>query len=160
MSDFTSTAQKIEENINQKIGQDKSAMDRVVAAGMKVMFSQQTHKYMTEILDKPGELGDKLALGIIDLMQLLFVQSKGAIPPQVIIPAATILFLRAGEFVEKTEGGMNDDVVIESLKLISAGVVRRLQKLSQGKDEGATQQDQQTQQAQPTQPAGLINKGV
>lgn len=159
MEDFTSKSVAIEKAVYEKIDPaDKGALERVVIAGQKFMFAQETHKYMTEILDKPGELSDRLGMGMVDLMLILIGQSKGRMPPQVIIPAATILLAKAGEFIEQTDGGMDTKVFGEALKLMIAGLKKKLEQMSQG--------DQQQQPAaQPTeqpaaQPAGLINQGA
>lgn len=154
MDDFSKKADSIEKEIYKKISPaDKGALERVVLAGQKFMFSEKTHKYMAEILDKPGELADKLALGIVDLMTILMAQSKGQMPPQVILPAVTILLARAGEFIEKTDGSMDTKIFGEALKLAVAGI----------KSKTEQPQQPQTPREAPAQSApsgGLINQGA
>lgn len=127
---FAETGEQYIEAVYQKLPpKDKGAVERAVVAGMKIMFSPQTHKYMLETLSGDGELSAKLSTGIIQLVILLHQKTKGAIPMNVMMPAAAILLVRAGEYVDKTEGGMNMDVFGESLKLMVAGVTREVQKM-------------------------------
>ena len=75
---------------------------RVVLAGMKVMFSKETHSTMIEELNKPGAMGKKLGEGIAGLMLLLFQQSRKTMPPQLLIPAGTYLLAQAADFAKKS----------------------------------------------------------
>lgn len=81
----------------------QNAYDRVVLAGMKVMFDKQTHQMMLDEMNKPGAIDDKLSQGIIGLMLMLWKQSNQTMPPQVIIPAAIELLMQAADFVEKSK---------------------------------------------------------
>lgn len=80
----------------------QEAYDRVVIAGMKVMFSKESHKLMLDELQKKGPIGQKLGMGIAGLMLLLFKESNETIPPQVIIPAGVNLLSRAADFIRKS----------------------------------------------------------
>src|SRR5512139_436096 len=103
MEDFTKQSAEYEKHLNDKVApEDRESLARIVLAGQKVMFSEQTHKYMVEMLDKPGDMSGKLAYGIVELMGLLVEQSKGKIPPQLIIPAGSLLLLKACEFIART----------------------------------------------------------
>ena len=81
----------------------QEAYERVVIAGMKVMFSKESHKLMLDELQKEGPVGQKLGMGIAGLMLLLVKESNGTIPPEVIIPAGINLLTRAADFVRKTK---------------------------------------------------------
>lgn len=81
----------------------QEAYERVVIAGMKVMFSKESHKLMLDELKKEGPIGQKLGMGIAGLMLLLVKESNSTIPPEVIIPAGINLLTRAADFVRKTE---------------------------------------------------------
>lgn len=80
----------------------QEAYDRVVIAGMKVMFSKESHKLMLDELQKEGPIAQKLGMGIAGLMLLLFKESNETIPPQVIIPAGVNLLSRAADFIRKS----------------------------------------------------------
>jgi hypothetical protein len=81
----------------------QEAYERVVIAGMKVMFSKESHKLMLDEFQKEGPLGQKLGTGIAGLMLLLVKESNGTIPPEVIIPAGINLLTRAADFIRKSE---------------------------------------------------------
>jgi hypothetical protein len=90
----------------------QEAYERVVIAGMKVMFSKESHDFMLRQLQQGGTLGEKLGKGVAGLLLVLFKQSNETIPPQVIIPAGVELVAQAADFLK--EAGMekptNDDI--------------------------------------------------
>lgn len=81
----------------------QEAYERVVIAGMKVMFSKESHKLMLDELQKEGPVGQKLGMGIAGLMLLLVKESNSTIPPEVIIPAGINLLTRAADFIRKSQ---------------------------------------------------------
>jgi hypothetical protein len=81
----------------------QEAYERVVIAGMKVMFSKESHKLMLDELQKEGPVGQKLGTGIAGLMLLLVKESNGTLPPEVIIPAGINLLTRAADFIRKSK---------------------------------------------------------
>lgn len=83
----------------------KDAYNRVVMAGMKIMFSQETHQFMLQQLDGPEPLAQKLGEGIGMLMMMIHGESNGTIPPYTIFPAGQNLMLQAIEFIQ--EGGVD-----------------------------------------------------
>lgn len=80
----------------------QNAYERVVVAGMKLMFSKETHKYMLKQLESDAPMSEKLGNGIAELMIALFLQSNRTMPPQVIIPAGTELVVQAADFIKKS----------------------------------------------------------
>jgi hypothetical protein len=76
---------------------------RVVIAGMKVMFSDESHHLLEKELQGPGTTEEKLGRGLAGLMLLLFKQSNKTLPPQVIIPAGIELMMNAVEYFQKTD---------------------------------------------------------
>ena len=77
----------------------QNAYDRVVTAGMKVMFSKESHRAMLQEIQRPGPLDKRLGRGIAGLMLMLFKESNGSIPPSVIIPAGVKLLMEAVDFL-------------------------------------------------------------
>lgn len=124
--------------------QDRGTIERAVQAGGKVMFSAQTHKYFLEIMDSEGDMAAKLGVGIVQLMMLMHQQTKGKIPLNVWTPAASILLVTAMEFVEKTEGGMDMELFGKALKIMIAGLVKKVKEIT-----GQSDQQQPQQPAQP-----------
>jgi len=80
----------------------KPMYDKVILSGMRIMFSKGSHQLLVDQLQKEGPLAEKISAGIVALMYMLWTQSNKSIPPQLIIPAATALTLRAFDYVQKT----------------------------------------------------------
>lgn len=152
-SGFMAEGEKYIETVYQKITPaDKGAVERAVAAGGKVMFSAETHKYMTQILDGEGDIPTKLGYGITQLMVILFKQSGGNLPMNVWAPAGSILLVRAMEFVDKTDGGMSMEIFSEALKTMLAGMKIKVNEII-SKNQPNGQATEQPQAAQPSTPA-------
>jgi len=90
----------------------QKAYDRVVIAGMKVMFSKESHRVMLQEIQRPGPLDQRLGKGIAGLMLMLFKESNGSIPPNVIIPAGVKLLMEAVDFLRDSglEKPTNSDI--------------------------------------------------
>jgi hypothetical protein len=95
-------AETIKENIKMP-PEFQEAYERVVIAGMKVMFSKESHKLMLDELQKEGPVGQKLGMGIAGLMLLLFKESNQTLPPEVILPAGIELLMQAADFIRNTK---------------------------------------------------------
>ena len=105
------TQESISSNIKMPPELQK-AYDKVVIAGMKVMFSKETHRIMLKELQRGGPLADRLGKGIAGLMLLLFKESNETMPPAVIIPAGLELLMQAVDFLRKAglEKVTNQDI--------------------------------------------------
>ena len=92
----------VSENINvpPKL---QEAYERVVIAGMKVMYSKESHRLMLKELQKEGPLDQRLGKGIAGLILLLFKESNATMPPEVIIPAGVKLLMEAVDFMRNTK---------------------------------------------------------
>jgi hypothetical protein len=82
----------------------QEAFSRVVAAGMRVMFSEQTHDMMIEQLQQEGDFAQNVGNAIAGLMLLLFEKSNKTMPGEVIIPAGIYLLAQGADFIEKVTG--------------------------------------------------------
>lgn len=109
-------------------GNQGAQLDKIVLAGKKVMFSEQSHKMFLEQLDGSGTVAQKLGQGVAGLMGLLWQESRQSLPPQLLIPAGMVLVAVAADFLR--QGGMDvtdEDVAggIEALvtALLQAGGV-------------------------------------
>lgn len=80
----------------------QNAYERVVVAGMKMMFSKETNKYFLQVLEGKGSMAEKLGNGVAELVLMLFMQSNKTMPPQVIVPAGTELVVQAADFIKKS----------------------------------------------------------
>lgn len=105
------TLESVKQNI-QMPPELQEAYERVVIAGMKVMFDKSTHRAMLREITKPGPMGDKLGQGVAGLLLMLFQESNKTMPPAVMIPAGVELVMQAADFVRRAELGTvtNDDI--------------------------------------------------
>ena len=151
---------KVEQGIEGQIKPDmKNAFDRIVVAGMKVMFDEQTHNMMVEQLNADDIVGS-VAEGITKLMGILYKESKEKMPIPAAIPASIVLMTKALDFAERTMGvQLTPDLVAEVTQATTESVLQAfgitkemvaqiVQQSQQGKGPGQSQ-------AQP-QPKGLI----
>jgi hypothetical protein len=96
-------------DISDKISKDipsnyQEAFARVIKAGMKVMFSEETHQFMIKELQKEGELSERIGEAVAGLMLLLYMQSNKTMPQEVIIPAGIYLLGQGAQFLEEVTG--------------------------------------------------------
>lgn len=90
----------------------QEAYDRVVVAGMKIMFSKETHRIMLKEMQKQGPVAQRLGQGIAGLMLIMVKESNDTMPPQIIIPAGIELMMQAVDFMKKTDMAQptNEDI--------------------------------------------------
>jgi hypothetical protein len=81
----------------------QEAYDRVVVAGMKIMFSKETHGVMLKEMQKEGPVAQRLGQGVAGLMLVMVKESNETMPPQIIIPAGVELLMQAVDFMKKTD---------------------------------------------------------
>ena len=97
--------QKIISGIEAKIKPaDMDAYQRIVAAGMKVMFSQATHALMVKALQSGPDPSQAVGSGIANLIAVLFKESNQTMPLKEAIPASVTLMAHALDYAEKTMG--------------------------------------------------------
>lgn len=80
--------------------------ERVVLAGYKVLFSDETHDAIVDQLAGDGPIAQRVGEGITRILGMLFTESNGTIPPEVIVPAGIELTVAASDFLIK--GGLED----------------------------------------------------
>lgn len=81
---------------------DKQSYDKIVLAGMKVLFSKETHAQMMKGVP---EAPDKLQFaveGIIGLLGILYKESRNTMPIGPMIFAGQSLLMEALDFMEQT----------------------------------------------------------
>lgn len=131
----------------------KSAYERIVLAGMKVMFDKNTHEMAMQALQGDGPIEQRLAKGISDLMTILWKQSNGSMPPQLIVPAAIELMLEAADFInESGSEQINEQQLGEAMRLTVGATLQRFGVNEQNR--GAIEAEARKQEGQ--KPAGLI----
>lgn len=93
----------------------QEAYNKVVIAGMKVMFDPATHQMAMKAIEGDGPVGDRVGKGIAGLIATLFKKSNNTIPPQVILPATVALTMQACDFMKKTGQQIADKDVGEAV---------------------------------------------
>lgn len=162
--------QEISNNIADSIPKEfQEAFARVVQAGMKIMFSEDTHDIMIQELQKEGDISENIGNGIAALMSLLYEKSNGTMPQEVIIPAGIYLLSKGAEFIEEVTGqditpniiSEATDILVE--KLVGAAGVPP-DKFRQGfetaaQDAGGEQEqgEQSEQEEENPQGGGLLS---
>ena len=80
----------------------KGIYDKAVLSGMRIMFDKKSHQAMLDQLEKGGDMAANIADGVVGLTYLLFQQSNKTLPPQIMVPLALTLTLRAFEFLQQS----------------------------------------------------------
>lgn len=84
--------QKTQQAIVAKVPPDKmNAFQRIVKAGTIVMDEPKMHEMILNQLNGPGDPAELVGAGTAKLLGILFNQSKGTMPMEAAIPAATVL---------------------------------------------------------------------
>lgn len=77
--------------------ESKDAVDRVVAAGTKMMYAPEMRQHLQEAVQSQDPVPKKLAENTVGLMLLLDQKSQGKIPLDAMFPAAMELLGEAAE---------------------------------------------------------------
>ena len=133
----------------------QEAYDRVVLAGMKVLFDKSTNAKVMKALDGEGPLSKRLGVGIAGLMATLFKQSNNTIPPQVLIPAGTNLLMQAVDFLRKTGKEQVDNQTIGEAMQVMVNTVLDMFGVDPAKLRGALDQFDQSRSQQAAQQMGV-----
>lgn len=80
----------------------RDAFERVVLAGMKVLYSKDMQPEIQQQLAEPGPMWKKLGEGIAKLMTILDQQAGKGLPQQIVIPAAIELVHEYTDFLNRT----------------------------------------------------------
>lgn len=134
MSKLTITEATIEKHIMEKAPpQAQSIIKRVYLAGMKLIFSPQTHGQMMDEFAKQmqqsNDLAGNLGTDIAHIMLILFQQSKGTMPQGALIPAGAMLLAKTCEYLAETNQAQVDDAVFaNALHLMSVALMSKFDK--------------------------------
>lgn len=96
--------------------ENAEALERVVLAGTKVMYDPKVFPTFAEALKGGGPLPQVMATQAVGLLKILMDKSRGAIPKNVLIPAAVALMVEMGDFIVKaglgkpTQGDMQNAI--------------------------------------------------
>jgi hypothetical protein len=136
-------------------------INKVVHAGEKVMYAPETRKELMAALGD-GSNPESIGSGIAKVLAVLFHKSKGTLPMQVGVPAATLLLLEALQFVEDAgKAKVTPEMLAECTKAMGSAVLQmfgitpdKLQAMfSQGDSQGAPAG---AAPPQPAAPGGIV----
>jgi hypothetical protein len=91
---------------------------RVVAAGKKILYSEQMAPQIVELLRGEGDMGQKLGQGVSALMGILVEKSNGTMPPQILIPAGIELVAEAGAMLKESGAPVTDADIAEGVAVL------------------------------------------
>lgn len=112
----------------------QEAYERVVLAGMKLLFSKETNKAAVQLMqEQDGDLAERLGKSIAGLLAEMFRKSNNTMPPQVIIPAGVELLMQAADFIRKSGlEPINNQVIGDAMDVMVTTVLQMF-KLDPGK---------------------------
>lgn len=138
----------------------KKAYERVLQAGIKLMFDPRTREQTMQMIASPGDPVQKIAQGVGSVMLALYQQSNGTMPQQIIIPVALELVMHVVEVVREAGAEVTDaqvgDAMEQTINFIAQkfGIdPNQIEQMASGK--------QPTSPApEPQQPAGMVAQGA
>ena len=164
--DLDALKKKIDASIPKEY---KRGYNQTMAAGMKLMFSDQTYGEMKDYINgiqSPDQIPDAVAHGIIKAMSILMNESKGRLPIESSAAAAQGLMTQALEYLQQVKGvPITNEILAATTQLTNQGMMHLLKQYSglddqqfeailQGKAKDLIQQDlQQGGQPPVEQPA-------
>jgi hypothetical protein len=151
---------KTEDQISAKVPpQFQSAYQRIVLAGEKVLYSDQTRQMVLGQLQQAKGQDPATAVGmaVAKLYGVLQSQSQVSLPPKAGIPAITALLCEAMDFAEKANLlKVTPQTLADAMHALSSGLMQMMG-VDQNKlalmAQHAQAKNQPPQPAQPTPPA-------
>lgn len=114
---------ELEEMASLMDGKMGDAYDRVVTAGMKMLYSPENARMIQDIItNEDVPVANKLGEGIANLLVMMDNSGNGTIPKEILVPAGVALLFEAADYlfeigVEFTENDLGD-----ALELLIKGV--------------------------------------
>jgi hypothetical protein len=102
-----------------------ATLDKMIAAGKKLLYSEQLAPEITKMLEGEGPVGPKIGEGVVLLLGLLMERANGTLPPQLLIPAGVALVAEAGDMLEEAGVEVEDNDVAEGMAAFIEGLLAR-----------------------------------
>lgn len=100
----------------------REAFDRIVLAGKKVMYSKETAPMVDQYLSSGASTAEKLGGGVANVVVMLDNKAQGAIPKDILIPAATVLLFDAADFMRRTGTKVTTEDIGKAYELMFYGI--------------------------------------
>lgn len=129
--DLDQIRQKIESQVPKE---HKRGFNSIMAAGMKLMFSDKTFPKMQEYassITKPEEIPEKVAHGVAKTMSILMNTSNGKMPMEPSGAAAQALMTQALDYLQTSKGmPIDKETLAATTKATNQGMMTLLQQYS------------------------------
>lgn len=119
---------ELEQMRNMLDGKLGDAYDRVLTAGMKMMYSADNSQMMQEIImDESIPIANKLGEGIANLLVMMDNQANGSIPKDTLIPAGVALMFEAADYMFECGFDVSEKDLADSMETLVYGVFQGYQ---------------------------------
>jgi hypothetical protein len=121
---------KIKEGIEAKMPPDqKDAMDQIVVAGLKILYSPSTHPIIQKVYDAVQQGGfqpTQIATGLLNLMGMIMKASGGTASLPALYPAGVVLLTYVLDDLEKTRGLHVTGPLVQQTESLMRGLFMKL----------------------------------
>lgn len=93
--------QKVITGIEQQT-QERDQYDRIVVAGLKLMFNQKTHAMLMEGVDEAPSVAVWAGKGVVGILGMLAKQARGTMPFEALIQSGVTLLMHALDFLAES----------------------------------------------------------
>ena len=128
---------------------NKDAFERITVAGLKMMFSKETHQMLLEGMDQAQDIATWAGEGIAGVLGMLAKNSKGTMPFEPMIASGVVLLMHALDFlsqlgkVELSNETIDTATKAYALALMKAAGIDENKLLQMGQQASAAVQDPQ-----------------
>lgn len=143
----------------------QAAYDKIIKAGLKVMFDPTTRAETMAFMNESGGDPEKLATGVMSVMVSLYQQSNETLPPNLIIPSGVELMVHAADVAKEAGMEISKEMLAEAMSSMVMQTLQKfgatpeqMQKLMGGMDSGESTPAQSG--GQPVQQPGPAPQGV
>ena len=99
------------------------AYDRVLTAGMKMLYSAENSQVVTQLIeDQEIPMANKLGEGVANLLVMMDNQGNGTIPKEVLVPVGVALLFEAADFMFELGIEVTDTDLSDALELMVRAV--------------------------------------
>ena len=132
------------------------AFEKIVAAGVKVMYSESMHKLILQQFQSDDNPAQAAGEGAAKLMGIMINQSKGTMPMEAGLPASDVILLEILDMLEELGKLKIDNKTLDEAAQSKASALMQLfgitpQKLDEMMAKAKPQEQQQPAQEQPKQ---------
>ena len=123
--------------------EEGSPLDRVLVAAMKVLYDKSTSDGVVNMLRK-GEPVQALAQTSLFVMKALYDESKGTIPPPVMVPASGAVTDYLAELSQAAGVQLSEEQAAQAKQFVMERLSARFSKQAAPTDAAPTSQEQMT----------------